>query len=42
MKIDFGDIYNTVNSKMDLDEIVDYIAEGVEEAIQITAEKTYA
>ena len=42
VNIDFGGISNTVNSNMDLDSIVNYIAEGVEEAIQITAEKSYA
>ena len=42
VNIDFGGISNTVNSNMDLDGIVRYIAEGVEEAIQITAEKVYA
>ena len=38
----FGDINNIVNSNTDLDSIVDYIAEGVEEALQVTAEKSYA
>ena len=34
-----GGIHNTVNNDMDLDSIVDYIAENLEEAIEITTEK---
>ena len=33
-------ITNNVNSNMDLDDVVDYILEGVEEGLEITAERT--
>jgi len=40
--VDFGGITNNVNSEMDLDGIVDYINDGMREAIEITAEGVYA
>jgi len=33
-------IHNTVNHQMDLDGVVDYITEGLEEALEVTAERS--
>lgn len=38
IKVEMGGITNNVNSEMDLDGIVDYLAEGLYEAMQVAAE----
>ena len=38
VNIDFGGINNNVSSEMDLDGIIDYIADGLEEALLVTVE----
>lgn len=42
IRVDFGGINNTVNSELDLDGIVDYIAENVEETLLAVAEGVHA
>jgi len=42
VKVDFGGITNHVNSSMDLDGVVNFINDGVREALGITAEGAYA
>jgi hypothetical protein len=42
VNVDFGGIVNNVNSEMDLDGIVDYIADSLEETLLVVAEGVYA
>ena len=36
--VDFGGVTNNVNSNMDLDGVVDYLASGIQEAMEVAAE----
>ena len=37
IKVDMGEITNNVNSAVDLDGVIDYLTDGVTEALQMVA-----